>query len=363
MKILANLSIGRRLTMGFSILFGLSMLTTGIALWRLHSVAEATRIMMEQPLAKERLVSDMYRIMEVSVLRTTAIAKSKDPMLALIFARNMEAASASSSKVFKEFQERLSTDLEKTLFQEIVTLRETFRVARGSVAAAKKAERDDDAERIFEQTFLPTASALHLRVEALLNLQRESINATSGKIAAIYLESRNWIIGLAVLALAFFPICAWQLTKSITVPLRQAVALARRIATGDLSETVDAGAADESGQMLTALSDMNGGLHELIGGVRYASEHISVASREIAAGNADLSTRTESQAASLEETASAMNQLTINVEKNAAFASDAKLLVDTASTVAQRGGQVVDKVIGTSYQGEFRRDWKDRRRD
>ena len=115
MKFLANLGIGRRLTLGFSILFGLSMLTTGIALWRLQSVAEATRVMMEQPFAKERLVSNMYRIMEVSVLRTTAIAKSNDPMLALFLAKNMEAASASSSKVFKEVQARLSTDLEKSL--------------------------------------------------------------------------------------------------------------------------------------------------------------------------------------------------------------------------------------------------------
>lgn len=346
MKCVANLSIGRRLALGFSILFGLSMLTTGIALWRLHFVAEATRVTMAEPLAKERLVSDLYRKMEVSVLRTTAIAKSNDPRLALFLVKNMEPASVTTS-MFKEVQARLSTDLEKNLFREIVTLLETFRVARDNIALAKKAGRDADAERIFEQSFLPNADALHLHVDALLNLQRESINATSVQIAAIYLESRNWVIGLAALALVFFSICARLLTRSITAPLRQAVAVARRIATGDLSVAVEAGAADESGQMLSALGDMNGGLQELIGGVRCASEHIFVASREIAAGNADLSIRTESQAASLEETASAMKQLTINVEKNAKYASDAKLLVDTASTVAQRGGQVVDKVIDT----------------
>jgi methyl-accepting chemotaxis protein len=59
---------------------------------------------------------------------------------------------------------------------------------------------------------------------------------------------------------------------------------------------VEAGAADESGQMLLALDDMNSGLQELIGGVRCASEHIFLASSEIAAGNADLSIRTEPQA-------------------------------------------------------------------
>ncbi|RZI39242.1 methyl-accepting chemotaxis protein, partial [Herbaspirillum sp. HC18] len=72
-----------------------------------------------------------------------------------------------------------------------------------------------------------------------------------------------------------------------------------------------------------------------------------VASREIASGNADLSSRTESQASSLEETASSMEELTSTVKQNAENARQANQLVVSASDVALRGGQVVSQVVET----------------
>ncbi|HEY8606887.1 MAG TPA: methyl-accepting chemotaxis protein, partial [Noviherbaspirillum sp.] len=74
---------------------------------------------------------------------------------------------------------------------------------------------------------------------------------------------------------------------------------------------------------------------------------IGVASREIASGNADLSSRTESQASSLEETASSMEELTSTVKQNAENARQANQLVVSASDVALRGGEVVGQVVQT----------------
>jgi methyl-accepting chemotaxis protein len=81
--------------------------------------------------------------------------------------------------------------------------------------------------------------------------------------------------------------------------------------------------------------------------VRGSTETIASASSEIAAGNMDLSSRTEAQASSLEETAAAMEELTSTVKQNAENASQANQLVVSASTYATKGGKVVGQVVST----------------
>jgi len=74
---------------------------------------------------------------------------------------------------------------------------------------------------------------------------------------------------------------------------------------------------------------------------------ITAASREIASGNANLSSRTEDQASSIVETAASMEQLTGTVRQNADNATHANQLADGASQVAARGTDVVRQVVTT----------------
>ncbi|MHB8849424.1 MAG: methyl-accepting chemotaxis protein, partial [Burkholderiales bacterium] len=92
---------------------------------------------------------------------------------------------------------------------------------------------------------------------------------------------------------------------------------------------------------------INRGLGGVIGEVRAGTETIASASEQIAAGNLDLSNRTEAQASALEETASAMEELTATVKQNAENAQQADKLSETASDIAVKGGVVVSEVVAT----------------
>src|SRR5450830_1245907 len=87
MNILANLKIGKRLALGFSVILLVAIAIICIAVWRLQGVTDATKAMMQRPLEKERLISDWYPVVQTSILRVTAIAKSTDPALAPFFAK------------------------------------------------------------------------------------------------------------------------------------------------------------------------------------------------------------------------------------------------------------------------------------
>ena len=79
----------------------------------------------------------------------------------------------------------------------------------------------------------------------------------------------------------------------------------------------------------------------MIGNIRSSTDQMTVATSEIATGNADLSARTETQASSLKETASAMENLTDTVQQNASNAHQANQLAADAAHVAEQGWDVV----------------------
>jgi methyl-accepting chemotaxis protein len=125
------------------------------------------------------------------------------------------------------------------------------------------------------------------------------------------------------------------------------VAIAKRVAQGDLTSTIVSKSQDETGQLMQALQHMNTSLQRIVGDVRQGTEAIASASAQIATGNLDLSTRTEQQAASLQQTSGSMAALTQIVRQNADNARQANQLAASASDVAVEGGAVVSKVVAT----------------
>jgi hypothetical protein len=78
----------------------------------------------------------------------------------------------------------------------------------------------------------------------------------------------------------------------------------------DIGQSVRVNLSDEFGQLIRALSKMERQLSDSLRGIKSSADSVMVAAQDIANGDTDLSVRTEEQAASLEETAARMTQLT-----------------------------------------------------
>nr|WP_315231162.1 methyl-accepting chemotaxis protein [uncultured Albidiferax sp.] len=154
-------------------------------------------------------------------------------------------------------------------------------------------------------------------------------------------------LGLVGLTLLLFVPLMWLTLQSICRPLDHAVALARRIAIGDLGQTIVVQGRDETAQLLRALDAMQASLRTVVGEVRDSAESIKAASAEVASGNQDLSQRTEQAASNLQGTASSLSDLTGTVGQSARSARQANQLASSAAEVAARGGTVVAQVVAT----------------
>src|SRR5476649_345214 len=286
-----NLNIGKRLGIGFTVILAILILITGLGIYRLQGVAGATRAMMAVPVAKERMLGDMYRHVFAGIRRTSAIAKSEDPALAEFFA----ADTANSTRIVGELLKKiepLATDEDRAMLDSVAVVRNKYMAARNAIAKAKAAGDAATAQRLMQQDFLPLSVEYENGLQALLDHQRKIIDITAEDNDAVAIRSRNLL-------------------------------------------------------MLQAVHDMSTNLVTIVGDVRLGTDNIATASCQIAAGNLDLSSRTEQQASSLEETASSMEQLTSTVKQNADNARQANVLAASASAVAVRGGAVVSDVVRT----------------
>ncbi|HTT39593.1 MAG TPA: Cache 3/Cache 2 fusion domain-containing protein [Burkholderiales bacterium] len=158
------------------------------------------------------------------------------------------------------------------------------------------------------------------------------------------------LIAAVIIAVLLSGLLYLALRRTIARRLSQAVSYAKRVASGDLSARIRTDHQDETGQLLNSLDDMAESLSNIVAGVRVAADSIHETSKQIRAGNTDLSQRTEEQASSLEQTAASMEQLTGTVRQTSENARQANELAQKASQVAIRGGQIVGDVVDTMRQ-------------
>lgn len=158
------------------------------------------------------------------------------------------------------------------------------------------------------------------------------------------------VIAAGVIVILILGIVSYFIIRTVWEQLggepEYAQEIASAVASGNLTMQIEVEHGDTS-SLLAALSEMQTRLQNMVFEIKTSAETIKVASAEIAMGNTDLSSRTESQASSLEETSSSMETMTETVRQNADNARQANKMVQTASEVAVKGGEVVNQVVVT----------------
>ncbi|NHZ98878.1 methyl-accepting chemotaxis protein [Massilia sp. CCM 8734] len=343
----SDIRIGSRLAISFAVVLMLSIVSTGYAIMAARDNALATERMMAEPLAKERLISDWYGNTYAAITRTALIARSSDNTLSSTFATTIADSVKRSTELIKTLEPLLVSADELATMKSIQAQRSAYQAAKDKVMNAKKAGDADAAVALFNDSFMPAANAYQNSLQAMLVMQRKAIDDIAILIDRANTRTVTLLLVLGTLAVLTGAACAFLITRSITVPLKAAVAVAGTVASGDLTTEFGPASRDEIGDLMRALHAMNDSLTRVVSEVQSGTNAIAIGSTEIAAGNLDLSARTEQQASSLEETAASMEELTSTVRQNADNAQQANQLALAASQVARKGGAIVSQVVDT----------------
>ncbi len=348
---LGNLKIGPRLILAFAIVLSMLVGVVIVGLSRMAVIEDSMLEITQVNNVEANSVSDMKRSLDDRMIALRNIVLLSDqterqPQVDRIEAEH-KLYDAAEEKLRVTFNTYGMEEDETKLLAEIEENKRAAQPLMRKIQELGLANKDVDAVKLLMGDLRAVQNKWSKSLLALIDTERRQNEELTLAAGATYLFARSMVISLAVGAVLFSILLALLITRSITVPIHHAVKIAQTVAGGDLTSRIEVGGTDETSTLLRALRHMNESLRRIVGQVRAGTDTMTTASQEIAAGNLDLSSRTEEQASSLEETASSMEELTGTVKRNADNARQAESLAKAASAVATRGGVVIADVVST----------------
>ncbi len=351
---LQQLSVGKRLSIGFGLVLAILIVVTMIALVKVNVINTALRANSDEHTSIQRFAinfrgsaHDRAIAIRDVVLSTQPSERDKEVATIAALARfYAESATPLESLLGKSADqaelERLYGAIQAIEAQAVATTQAIVNMVNAGDTAGAQALLWTQAKPQYVQWLAA--------INQLIDYEEQRVQIQN-KIA---LEEAEGFLMAMLTALTLALLCgaalAWTLSRSIVRQLGaepQALGeAARRVAAGDLKPIPGADLAPAD-SVLASLGAMRTSLAGIVAQVRQASDSIDTGSAEIATGNADLSVRTEQQASNLQQTASSMLQMNTAVKANAETARHATQLASSASAAATKGGEVVGQVVAT----------------
>jgi methyl-accepting chemotaxis protein len=342
---IANLPIGRRLTVAFSLTIVLLATVVAVGATRLDAVSAEIGVTINDRYAKISLLNDLKDASNRQARDVRNALMQDQPDAAEV--RGIADTGREGDGHIARLQAMGMADQARTLMGAIVETRGAYAAALQPLVQKLQSGDRDGANQWMAGHVKALQQAQFDAIEQLIAYQVRQMHESGAAARATAQTASLAMVVMGVVGGILSLATAWFITRGIVGPIGHAVKVARTVADGDLGSAIAVRSTDEVGVLSAALRDMNTSLVRIVSEVRVGTDAILRASSEIAAGNADLSERTEQQAGALEETASAMAQLTATVQQNTASAHQANALAQSASSVAGQGGAVVAQVVET----------------
>jgi len=342
-----DLKIATKLMISFGLVLLLTLTTGASGIYALGRVNQST----------SRIVEDWMPSVRIAMSLRTDLAEMRRWELAHLLTDDDKSMVGYEKRMMDI---RASTDADRAAYEKIISGGEEreliadfdrdwaiFMAEHPKVMALSRDHQKAEARALLIGASAKSLAGIFETVNKLVKFSVDGGEAAKIDVADTYGNARMTLIALLVLNVGIGTALAFWIARIVSAPLREAVSLARTVASGDLTRTIAAKSKCETGQLIQTLGEMTEQLSTLVSQVRSATDAIAMGSTEIAAGNLDLSARTEEQASSLQQTAASMEELTSTVKQNADNATRANGLAQKASGVAAKGGQVVDRVVET----------------
>ena len=340
-----NLRIGLRLTLGFGIVLALLLLVLGLGARGMWTIQSGLDTIVGGHDVQQNLAHDLLETQQDKSVIVRNIALMTDDVAQTTQQQHLEAVNA-----------RFKSDIAKLLTMHLpaqgAALLGDLRAVEASDAPAMTEAITDavandyaSVAKVIMTRVAPAQDRERSLVARLLALEQQQGLRVAGEARQAFRRALWTMLAIGAMTLLASAALALAITRSITVPLRDAVETANRVASGDLTIQVRNRTSDEVGRLLAALHGMVGKLNSTLGGIRTAADCIASASRQLSGTAQAMSQGVNDQAASVEQTASTLEAFSAIAEQNAGNAQQTASTAQLAARQAQLGEEAVRKTV------------------
>lgn len=313
---LRNMNIGSRAGLGFTII-GLLVLAMGlIALFQANEMDDATAEIRVEWLPAVQDVGEIGSGLgrtRALTLRTLTM-KEGDQLketVGLVRRINQEI-----SAFLINYEKGIDSPDDRKLFEDFKSSYAKYlsyqeRILDGVLASV---ERGDEIE-VANGPLASAADQMMAALNKLIKFNEQGAVHAADQTRKAFDAAMFMIVVALILILMLMVVIAIVLTRSIVSPLSEAVIVADRVSSGDLTQNIHVTGSDEPAHLLIALKRMQDSLHETIEKISESSNMLASASEELHAVTEDTNRGLNQQSAEIDQAATAVNQMTAAVEE------------------------------------------------
>jgi len=358
-----NLRTGLRASLSFAVLAGLLMVVGLFGLGQMKALRESAAVIEESWMPSIESIHDAAANiasirLEALRLITSTQAAVRERSKGLLTAQRQELL-----KRLDDHKTLIANDQERTMLETLGTDTARYLSILDQIIKQIDAGQSDQAYARLTTELAPQGNVLDKTLEQMITLNQQGADAAAKAAAATYQQSL-WIVAtIIVIALVATLLLAWLLTRSITAPINQALSVARRIASGDLSAPIDSAGRDEAAQLLKALAEMQGNLRSTIRGISESAQQLASAAEEMSSVMEQSTRGLQQQNDQIEQAATAVTEMSTAVDEVAANAVSSAEASEASNEDSKHGHvqvsetissiqELVSAVLGASEQAE-----------
>jgi len=351
---LRSLSIATRNLLCFGIL---AMLVAALGLFGWYQLAQIRELGHQ---VEQRHIPTLIAANDLSLLlartrtETLRLLAMPDPASLAKTRTKLDELNTQVQALFEHYQQGILSPESRQALNELRQVQRQYMQGVQQLATLASAGQLDEARQVVERSMTSLGAQMTAGFETLRKAVQEDIHTASATADATYARSATVTWLAILLALALTALLAWRLTRSIAGPIAQAVAAARTIATGDLTQPLDARGHDEAAQLLQAMQQMQGQLRETLGHIGDSASQLASAAEEMTTVMQESATSLQQQNHEIEMAATAVTEMSQAVDEVAGNAGSTSTESRQAAQTAIQGqrqlGETLNAIEGLTEQ-------------
>ena len=347
MKLLRHLSVAQQLVVGFGVALLVLMAQSLMGFVNAGKTLQIVRGEAAQAMAHHAFSLDIQNALKDEELHLRRMSVQMDGRRIADEAQGAREAAERVTKALSQLAQSGNGARSQPLVQELSELVLQAAPVKDEVIALATALQTDQANSLFDEKLDALSQRRQSVAQALAAAEKQILDSTFASISAQAERDRVMTVILVLVGGSIAVVAAWLLYISITRPLTAAVRVADLVADGDLGVQCDSDASNELGALMRAFDRMALRMRLAIQEVRLASGSTLCAAGEIAAGNMDLSIRTERQALALQSVSQSIEDVAQRVSSNAELARQAQRQAHDAAGMASDSAEKVRRFTET----------------
>lgn len=340
-----NLKIAKKLIVAFLGVAVITGIVGAVGIIGLYNLAQEDTLLYEfytVPMEQMGNVTEAYQKSRVDFREALL---NKDPRIQeenfKKFDDQIKRMRSESSKLTKTLVSEEGHKLQKTLEMTIdgydIYAKKLFVMVRAGQVDQVNQLMQTEGYKIAEIMGSTLGTMGDMKIE--LAKQKAASNKQTANMAIIIMAA------FIVVGVSLAMVLGVYIAKVISKPIRAIVAVADKIAAGDLDVNVDIKTRDEIGELAGAFNVMSDNMNKALFNINEAAEQVTAGTQQIAASGEALSQGSTEQASAIEEITASMEQVAVQTKANAVNANQANELAITAKDNAVQGNRQMQEMV------------------